>query len=143
MSTAEAKRFPIVEGLLSIDDDKPYLIGSRCKTCGAHYFPRAFSCNNPKCDRGEVEEVALSEQGTIYSYTIQYYQPPPPYKFDGDFAPYAIGLVELPEGIRILSQLSGIRPEEFKIGMTVAFTTEKQFTDDEGNEYISWKFKKI
>ena len=85
----------------------------------------------------------MSTRGTIYSYTIQYYQPPPPYKFEGEFTPYAIGLVELPEGIRILSQLAGVKPEECKIDMVVELITEKQFEDDKGNQYITWKFKKV
>jgi hypothetical protein len=135
------KKVPIVEGLLFLSGDKPRLIGSRCKSCNAYFFPKAFSCNNPKCGKGDLEEVALSTRGTVYSYTIQYYPPPPPYKFEGDFSPYAIGLIELPEGIRILSQLTGCKPEEVKIGMEVDLVTEKQFSDDEGKEYITYKFK--
>ena len=143
MNENNPKRLPIVEGLLSLSYDKPHLIGSRCKTCNTYFFPKTITCNNPNCKKGDLDEVALSTRGNIYSYTIQYYTPPLPYKFDGDFLPYAIGLIELPEGIRVLGQLTVSKPGEVKIGMDVELVTEKQYTDGEGNEYVTWKFKPI
>jgi uncharacterized OB-fold protein len=52
-------------------------------------------------------------------------------------------LVELPEGIRVLGQLTGCDPKDVQIGMEVELVVEKQFGDDEGNEYMIWKFKRI
>ena len=142
MGNVASKKLPIVEGLLSLSDSGPHLIGSKCPSCGAYFFPKGSYCPDLKCKRTALEEVALSTRGKLYTYTVQYYLPPPPYKFDGDFSPYAIGLIELPEGIRVLGQLAGCDPKEIQIGMEVELIAEKQFTDDQGNEYMMWKFRR-
>ena len=143
MSKADDKKLPILEGVLSLTEDGPRLIGSKCTSCGTHFFPKSSYCNNVKCAKGNIEEIFFGTRGKIYSYTIQYYPPPPPYRFDGDFSPYAIGLIELPEGIRVLGQLTGCKPEEVTIGTEVELVAEKQFVDDGGNEYITWKYRPV
>ena len=137
------KQIPVVEGLFSWPSDKPQLIGTRCLSCGSYFFPKKVTCNNPDCKEKKVEQVLLSRRGKLYSYTVQYYPPPPPFKYSEPFTAYGIGLVELPEGIRIASMLTTGDVNEISIGMDVELVVEKQYEDDEGNEVVTYKFKPI
>ena len=53
----------------------------------------------------------MSGSGTLYSYTVQRYQPPPIFAL-ADWAPYALGLVDLGQGLRVLGMVRGVAPEE-------------------------------
>jgi hypothetical protein len=89
----------------------------------------------------EVEPVALSTTGTIYSFTVQYYPPPPPFNVADPFVPYAIGLVELPEGIRVLGMVETDDPEGLKVGATVDLKLAKLGVDETGRDMVTWRFR--
>ncbi|MFC1819935.1 Zn-ribbon domain-containing OB-fold protein [Thermodesulfobacteriota bacterium] len=131
---------PAVEGYLKWPSDKPQLMGSKCKSCGTYFFPKTFRCSNPDCNE-EVEDAILSSRGSLWSYTIQYYAPPPPYHPPDPFVPYGIGLVELPEGIRVIGMLTNCDLDNLKVGMPMELTVEKIYEDEKGNDIITWKFK--
>ena len=75
------ERVPVAEDLFrwSGDDggDDVALVGSRCRGCGSHYFPRSLSCRNPDCTDKSVDEVLFGRRGHLYSFTVQGYRPPP------------------------------------------------------------------
>lgn len=75
------------------DGDEPYLVGTRCRTCGTYHFPpeRTF-CRNPGCAGEDLEEVPLSRRGTVWSWTTNHYDGPPPTVLK---APYTVAAVEL------------------------------------------------
>lgn len=104
---------PVAEGLFSVTP--PALIGGRCVHCGALAFPRRELC--PECQRGGVEAVPLSTTGTVYTFTIVRMAPP---GYLGE-APYAYGVVELPQGIRVTSTLLADELEQIAIGDRCAF----------------------
>ena len=143
MTSRVSKRVPVVEGLFTWPSDKPQLMGTRCLSCGSYFFPRKMTCSNPACKEKKVEEVLLSPRGKLYSYTIQYYPPPPPFRYSEPFAPYGIGLVELPEGIRVAGMLTTGDINEISIGMDVELVVEKVYEDDEGNEVVTYKFRPL
>ncbi len=135
------RRIPIVEGVFEETPEGPRLLGSKCAACGTVYFPRAPVCRNPDCREPLVEDIALSPRGTLWSYTIQYYRPPPPSRFDEPFTPYGVGMVDLPDGIRILGMMSTEEPEALRVGMEVELVLDTLYHDDDGNEVITWKFR--
>ena len=137
------KQIPIVDGLFTWPSDKPQLIGGRCKYCGSYFFPKTYIRHRPDCPQREVEEVLLSRRGKLKSYTWQYYQPPPPYKGPDPFVPYGIGLVELSEGLKVVGMLTGCELKDLKEGMDVELIVEKLYTDEQGNEYLTWKFSPV
>lgn len=137
------KRVPVVEGAFAETPEGPRLLASRCLSCRTTYFPRAPICRNPGCDDKTVEDCKLSSRGTLWSYTIQYYKPPPPARFDEPFAPYGVGLVDLPEGIRVLSMMSTGRPEELRVGMEMELVLESLCHNENGDEVITWKFRPV
>jgi uncharacterized protein len=105
---------PVAVGLFSTSP--PQLIGGRCRHCGALQFPRRELC--PECQRDEVEPVALSQTGTVYTFTIVRMVPP---GYLGE-APYAYGVVELPEGLRVTTTLLADDLEHIAIGDRCDFT---------------------
>jgi hypothetical protein len=104
-------------------------------------FPKLPFCQNPDCEkvRENIEVVELSKRGTLYSYTYQIYAPPAPFKKE-PFEPYAIGMADFPEGIRIIGIIT--RMENLRIGMEVETTVGKLYEDEE-REYITWMFKPV
>ncbi|MCH8901514.1 MAG: OB-fold domain-containing protein [Chloroflexi bacterium] len=136
-----AKQIPVVEGLFEETADGPRLLGSICATCDMPYFPKSHVCHNPDCDESKMEDATFGPQGTLWSYTVQYYPPPPPAKYDEPYTPYALGLVDLPEGLRVLARISTDDPEGLQIGADVTLVLERLHGDMEGNEVITWMFR--
>lgn len=139
------ERLPAVEGWFTLDDGEPRLLGNRCTRCGSYFFPKASgSCRNPDCDGAELEEVPLSNRGTIWSFTTNHYAPPAPYVAADPFKPFSIAAVELPEEkMVVLGQVAdGVDPAALRVGTAVQLTLGTLFEDDE-HEYVVWKWRPI
>jgi uncharacterized OB-fold protein len=91
----------------------------RCDACAKPYFPPRPFC--PLCGSREVSVFAASGHGTLHSYVIN--ERPAP----GFDAPYAIAIVELQEGPRLMSNIIDVEqtPEALELDMPleVAFET--------------------
>jgi len=133
------KQRPIKEGLFEIRAEGPRLVGSRCRECGEVTFPANPFC--PQCCRETTETIQLSGRGALYSFTIQRFKPPPPFRGSEPFAPYGVGMIELPEGVRVTSALEESDPERLRVGMEMELLITKFFEDDEGIDVLSFKFK--
>jgi uncharacterized OB-fold protein len=77
------------------------LTGSRCPDCNAVAFPRARGCQS--CGHQSMVDTQLSSRGTVWGFTVQRFAPKsPPYVVPaGGFVPFAVGYVELPEGVKV------------------------------------------
>jgi uncharacterized OB-fold protein len=69
----------------------------------------------PHCHSLEHEVIDLAGTGTVYSYSILHYPQVPVFDY-----PVVAVIVELDEGVRIVSNLEGVRPEDVRIDMRVA-----------------------
>ncbi len=139
MKTVKAAR----EGWYSLDENNPRLLGSQCQLCKTYYFPMVDTyCKNPNCSSEQFEQVALSNQGVIWSYTNSAYQPPEPYIAEEPYEPYALAAVTLErEQITVLGQMiKGIGVEDINIGDKVNLVLETLYEDD-AYEYKVWKWK--
>lgn len=88
----------------------------RSKSTGAHvFYPRPFI---PGTGETDLEWVAASGTGTVYSTTVNRRSP----EKGGTFN---LALIELDEGVRMLSRVTGIPPEDVKIGMRVKARIEE------------------
>ena len=135
---------PAIEGWFTVDDE-PHLIGRRCGQCGTYVFPpRDGWCPNPTCDAEELEEVALSRTGRVWSYTDARYQPPEPYVAADPFEPFALAAVELTEEqMVILGQVAdGFTVADLEVGTEVELVTEPLFEDDEG-VHLTWRWRPV
>ena len=140
------KQIPSIEGWFTWPPTKePHLIASRCKSCGDYFFPKVKSCGNPKCMSSDLEEALLSRKGKLYTYTINYFQPPPPYVSPDPFVPYATAVMELEkEKMKIQGQIvSGYDFEKLKISMEMEVVLETLYKDSQGNDVMVWKFRPL
>ena len=102
------KLVPVREGLFTTPLsplEKARLIGSKCRNCGEVSLGKVSSC--PNCTNEELKVIPLSHEGNLWTYTVIRHRPPGDYKGPDPFIPFGEGLVELPEGIRVLSPLGG------------------------------------
>jgi uncharacterized OB-fold protein len=88
------------------------LLIQRCASCATLRFPWLPGC--PSCGALEWDTVEASGEGTVYSYVVMHHPPFP--AFD---PPYAVGLIELAEGVRIVSNVVGVPYDKVRIGMPV------------------------
>lgn len=129
----------VVDGLVETGPAGPRLLGSHCLGCDTLYFPQMQSCPNPACHDKRIEPAPLPAEGTLYSYTIQRYQPPPLFRMD-DWQPYVLGLVDLGAGLRVMGMLSGIGEDEVEIGMKLRLVIEPLYDDAERGVVSTFKF---
>ncbi len=109
------------------------LVLQRCRACDIYHQPPRPMC--PECKSMDtLEWVPSSGRGHIYSYV----------NFTTDKmaypamkVPYAVVLIELDEGVRLISNLMDIEPDEIEIGMPV----EVVF-DDISEDLTLYKFKR-
>ncbi len=134
---------PVIEGLFAQTPEGPRLLGSKCATCATPYFPKTERCRNPECASSAIEDATFGPRGTLWSYSVQHYPPPPPAKYEEPYAPYALGLVDLPEGLRVLSRISTADPASVRPGMAVELVIERLYVDGDGNEVQTWKFRPV
>lgn len=91
------------------------LLIQKCSSCGTLRHPPRPGC--AACGSLEWETIQSSGLGTVYSYVI-YHHPPLP----GFEPPFAVGLIELEEGVRMLSNIVDMPLDEITIGMPVEVT---------------------
>ena len=96
----------------------------RCSDCSESYFPPRPFC--PHCGSRKVEVYKASGKGVLWSYVINH-RPRPDMGPD----PYAIAVVKLEEGPKMMTNIVGCpqTPEALPLDMAVKVKFEKQ-TDD-------------
>ena len=85
----------------------------RCAACRQHYFyPRPFC---PRCGSADVAWVPVSGRARRHSYVISH-RPAPGFEAE---VPYAIAVVELEEGPRLMTNIVGVEntPERLELDM--------------------------
>ncbi len=110
-------------------DDAPWwealrrhqLLVQRCATCGAWRHPPAPLCAS--CHSTAVRWQQTSGGGRVFSYTIVHHAVHPAL---ADRVPYNVVLVELPDagGVRIISNLIDVPPQEVVVGLEVEVVFE-------------------
>ena len=88
------------------------LLIQRCSGCATLRNPPQPMC--PKCRSLHWEAIESSGRGRVYSYVMPH-QPKFPF-FD---YPYIVALIELAEGVRLVSNLTDIDPGDVRAGMPV------------------------
>ncbi|MBI2767774.1 MAG: Zn-ribbon domain-containing OB-fold protein [Chloroflexi bacterium] len=95
----------------------------RCNEPGCEkvYFPPRPFC--PGCASRNVSSFRASGRGTLHSYIINH-RPAPGFQ---DEAPYAIAVIQLDEGPRMMTNMVGVAqtPEKLVLDMPVELAPEK------------------
>ena len=87
------------------------LMAGKCTRCGKIHLPPRPLCDN--CFSQEFEWMEVSGKGKLLTYTVIHIAPP---QFQA-MAPYAVGIVQLENGLKIPGMISGVAHEQLKIGM--------------------------
>lgn len=105
---ALAPRGPEAEYFAYLDQGR-FLI-QRCDGCRAHvFFPRVLC---PHCGATGLEWVAPSGRGTVHSFSVIAGKP-------GVSGDYNVALVDLDEGVRLMSRVEGVPAALVRVGMPV------------------------
>jgi uncharacterized protein len=121
------------EGLFT-DGDPPTLLASRCTNCHNVLFPRADACTY--CSAEDPEPVALAPLGTLWAWTAVTAQPP---GYEGE-VPFGIGVVELPEGVRVITRLTESDPGSLSLGQPMELRIVPLHQDERGNDVVTYAF---
>jgi len=90
------------------------LVVQQCRPCGALRFPARETCT--QCLARDARWVPVTGRGTVFSYTVvhQVYHPG-----FADAVPYPVVIVELEEGVRMVSNLVDSATTDIAVGMPV------------------------
>ena len=91
----------------------------RCRGCGAtRFYPRVLC---PVCLSSATDWVRASGKGTVYTFTVTHQNQAPGFREE---VPYVLAVVELAEGVRMMTNIVGCPPEDVRIGMPVEVVFE-------------------
>ncbi|MBS0580896.1 MAG: bifunctional MaoC family dehydratase/OB-fold nucleic acid binding domain-containing protein [Proteobacteria bacterium] len=104
------------------------LLIRRCGQCARLHHPPGPMC--PVCHSQQWSVLEASGRGTVHSYVIVHQPQMPGFRY-----PLPVALVDLEEGVRLVANLSGVGPEQVRIGMPV----EVEFNEVEPG-YVLYAF---
>jgi hypothetical protein len=95
------------------------LVVQRCTACAAYRFPAREICSN--CLSTTAEWVPVCGRGEVFSFNVMHQVYHPGF---ADDVPYAVVVVKLEEGVKMISNLVGVKPHDIRIGMSVRVVFE-------------------
>jgi uncharacterized protein len=108
------------------------IMGTKCQTCGARYFPPQMDCS--KCMSNQMDWFEVNPNSKLVSYTLVRYGPAGFEKL----APYVIAIGETADGLRVLAFMNkAILDKDIAIGMNLKLAPVKL----EGDR-VSFEFTK-
>lgn len=92
----------------------------RCRTCARHqFYPRRFCIG---CLSDQIEWVQASGHGRVYTYTVCHVAAHPAFE---SRVPYALGMIELDDGVRMLAGIVDSDMDRLAIGAEVQVCFER------------------
>jgi len=125
---------PVRPGLFRDDAAGAVLLGGFCAACERLHFPRGEVC--PYCSAESCEERALGGRGRLWLYTAVA-TPPPGYRGS---VPFGFGVVELDEGLRVITRLSEADLGRLRPGLPMRLVVDEICVDEEGRGVLSYAF---
>ena len=89
------------------------LMAGKCLKCGKIHLPPRPLCNN--CYDTQFEWTPITNKGTLLTYTVIHIAPT---QFQ-NLTPYAIGIIELDNDLKIPGIIQDLPIEQLQIGMTL------------------------
>ena len=128
-----AEKVWIRDGIITEGPEGQTLAGNKCRACGQVFFPKAEKvCLN--CLEGPLEDLPLSRKGKLCSYTVVHMPA------SGFQPPYAVGFVDLPEGVRVFTPLVMDEDKPFREGMEMEVRVGTLW-EEEDREVMGFKFR--
>jgi uncharacterized OB-fold protein len=89
------------------------LMAGKCLKCGKIHLPPRPLCDN--CYSQTFEWIEAPKNGKLLTYTVIHIAPT---QFQS-LAPYAVGIVELENGLRLPGMIQGAPHDQLKVGMAL------------------------
>jgi uncharacterized OB-fold protein len=135
MASRAPMRRAIAPELFDLDaDGNLTLLGGYSPTSGLHHFPRVSIC--PYTGADDVEGARLADRGTLWAWTAVTAAPP---GYSGP-VPFGFGIVELPDGLRVVTRITEADPAALGFGMAMRLVADVVAVDDDGTEVVAWAF---
>lgn len=134
---------PFVAGHFTWPADEPRLLGTRCDTCHRVTFPPATVCPEPGCGGTGMHPTPLTRRGTLASFTVVRYPPPPPFVPSDPFLPFAIAEVAFVEGVQVIGPVPTEDGLDLAVGEPMETVVEPYYVDAEGRSVVGWKFRRL
>jgi uncharacterized OB-fold protein len=129
---------PALFRLAGEGEDRPRLLGSFAAGSGLYFWPRRKRC---PVSRTPVVDVDLGPTGVLHAWTFLHVPRMGQVSF-GDTGGYGVGQIDLPEGVRVQSVLSG-SPDDWSIGDEMGLTTFPVGTEEDGEEMVTFRFEAL
>ena len=134
-TTVETAPFTIDQFYKQILQGK--LVGGKCKKCGKiHLLPRPL-CDN--CFSKEFEWIELPQNGKLLTYTVIHVAPT---QFQG-MAPYAVGIVQLENGLKIPGMIKDVALDQIEIGLSLKIEFESCTPTAQWPQWTRYHFKPV
>jgi uncharacterized OB-fold protein len=125
----------VKDGLFELGaDGGGRLFGGYCAACARYHFPASGDC--PYCSAQGCERRALSPRGRLCLFTTVVNRPP---GYAGEM-PFGFGVVELPEGLRVIARLSETDADRLAFDMAVRLTFVPLHVDEQGQQVVTYAF---
>ena len=141
-STVADKKFVLLQAgmhdMPKTVHDKPRLYAQKCSNCGEAFssINRVYCAN---CGKEALERLLLSTSGTIYTYTVVHQ----PLRGSLMTPPYVIAQIRMPEGVTVQTIMTGIEPDQVKIGMAVEICLKQVEENDDGEAVVNYFFRPV
>ena len=114
------------------------LMGGKCKKCGTINLQPRPLCT--KCFSKDFEWVEISPKGKLLTYTIIHVAP---VQFKS-MAPYAVGIVQLENDLKIPGMIRDVEHEKIEIGMELQVGFKKpSATSSQWPQWPRYYFKPV
>jgi len=91
----------------------------KCLDCGHVRWPPSMIC--PECHASQTEWITARGKGAVYTYAVYHRAFHPAFKDD---LPYVTAVVELEEGLHLLTNIIGCNPDSVRCDMPVEVAWE-------------------
>ncbi|MCS7385198.1 MAG: Zn-ribbon domain-containing OB-fold protein [archaeon GB-1867-005] len=103
-------------------------MGAKCNKCGKILVPPKPTC--PICGSRKFMWVELKRKGEVKTFTIIHVAP----QQFASLAPYAVGIVELEDGVKLPGMIKDVELNKLKVGLKV----KVEFEEAEGEGWPHW-----
>jgi len=93
------------------------LLLQQCRDCGKHQFYPRGVCSH--CLSSNLDWVEASGRGRVYTFTVCHRAPHPGF---GAEVPFVIAVIDLAEGVRMMSNIVDCDPKSVRVDMPVKVT---------------------
>jgi uncharacterized OB-fold protein len=113
------------------------LMAGKCLKCGKILLPPRPMCDN--CFGQEFDWVNVSGKGKLLTYTVIHVAP----KQFQALTPYAVGIVQLENGLKIPGMIQGLPSERLKVGIDLTLDFGTCNTEQQWPHWTRYCFKPL